>query len=309
MMMMRLRNILLSAGAALLLLSACEKEEIFTFDREESGIFFQYRSGFSSNGSETYNDTTAFSFASLMAVDRAALTTEYLNYVLYGTPMTPIDNSQSNATDYLISLPIKAFGSVKDYDRPVKIVIDDERTTAVQNVHYEVDLDNVVISAGEGSTTLPVRILRTQDMLEQTFNIAFKLQDNEHFKIYFQTQKNTNIYTSTGRQVDVTRFLITASELYVEPSYWRLYCRTDYFGTWSARKYMFVNTTLGWSDADWTLAAFPISKVITGRFAYSSIVVRKALQKLADAGTPMRETDGSLMQLSSNYAVDYSAYE
>jgi hypothetical protein len=33
------------------------------------------------------------------------------------------------------------------------------------------------------------------------------------------------------------------------------------------------------------------------------------LQKRADEGNPVRELDGSLMQLGPNYLVDYSAYE
>jgi hypothetical protein len=305
------QNILLSAVVGLFLLTACEKEEVPVFDRDETGIYFLH-GGVATQGLGTvvwhsYSDSASYSF-SAADLDMSAITTEYINYILYGTPMTPIDNSGLQAKDVLTSINIQAMGKMKDYDRPVKISID-EGTTAIRNVHYEVDLDNVVIPAGKGNTSLNVRLIRTPDLLEQAFTVKFKLEENEHFKLYLQTQRSTDVYTRAGREIEATRFSITFSEIYTEPGYWSSFCRTNYFGPWTARKYAFVNETMGWSSTDWVLAGFPISKVALGRFAYAAIVVRSALQKLADEGTPLRETNGSLVQLIGIYLVDYSAYE
>ena len=42
------------------------------------------------------------------------------------------------------------------------------------------------------------------------------------------------------------------------------------------------------------------------RFTYFAIKMRIYLQAMADAGTPVREDDGSFMQLGAGYEVDYS---
>ena len=43
-------------------------------------------------------------------------------------------------------------------------------------------------------------------------------------------------------------------------------------------------------------------------FNYYAVKLRVYLQQMADAGTPVREDDGSFMQLGPGYEVDYSAY-
>jgi hypothetical protein len=302
---MKLKNTLLIFTAVLLLIMACDKNEIPLFNREETGVYFLYMSG---SATRPYDDSLNFSFAG-GAVDRDAAMVEYTAYTQYGTPMTPIDNFTVNITEYVFSIPVQAMGKVKNYPRPVKVLIDEERTTATLGLHYEVDLDNVVIPAGESSARLNVKVFRTPDMLEREFTIAFALEENDHFQLYLQTQRSMNVYTRPGEEIKATRFIIAVSEIYTEPSYWMSFCRTNYFGTWSVRKYIFVNESLGWSHAEWLLAGFPISGVALGRFGYASSLVQNKLQRLADTGTPMREADGSLMQLAGIYLVDYSAYE
>jgi hypothetical protein len=54
----------------------------------------------------------------------------------------------------------------------------------------------------------------------------------------------------------------------------------------------------GWSNGD--------GKVLPMRFTYFAIKMRIYLQAMADAGTPIREDDGSFMQLGAGYEVDYS---
>ena len=302
------RNIILGILGLSLSLISCQKEEVFTFNQEESGVYFLYTGGISSDGTEQFRDSVNLSFG-VADLDMARITAETVAYILYGTPMTPLDKTPQNGTELFVNIPIHTLGKVKGYDRPIKVLVDNERTTAIKGEHYDIDLDTVKIKAGKSSTQLRVRVIRSADMLENIFQIAFKLEENEHFNLYFQEQKNINLYTSTGAQIDATRFMITASEIYTEPSYWRQFCLNNYFGTWSARKYVFVNNTLNWSDAEWIVGGRPISNVQQGRFSYGSSVVQRELQRLADAGIPMTEADGSYMQLSNYYLVDYSAYE
>ncbi|MDR1414420.1 MAG: DUF4843 domain-containing protein [Odoribacteraceae bacterium] len=307
--MKTISNIRLLFGA-LLLLTACREEEIPLFEGEEAGVYFSYSSHATGANyyREYYYDSTTFSFGEAV-IDWERYAEETARFYADGTPMTPLDRSLVDITEYTITLPIVTMGTTRDYPRPVKVVIDEARTTATRGFHFEADVESVVIPAGQSSTNLDVRILRTPDMLDAAVNIAFALEENEHFSLLFLTRKDTDLYSVTGGEVKATRFLIEASELYYEPFYWEIFCRSSYFGPWSVRKYLLVNETAGWTDADWVLAGSRISKVQLGRFGYIATLVQKKLQQMADAGDPMREADGSLMQQIGTYAVDYSAYE
>ncbi|MDR2131100.1 MAG: DUF4843 domain-containing protein [Odoribacteraceae bacterium] len=299
----------------LLSAAACTEEEVITFDRPDAGIYFAHGNQ-DSDGREYYRDSISFSFGT-SDIDMVALYAEYFDYLDFGIPMKPLDHSMQTATDHVIRIPVATLGKTRDYPRPVKVVIDDARTNATPGVHYEVDLSAVIVPPGESVATLELRILRAPDLKERAIAIAFTLEENEHFTTYFDTRKNTNLYTVAGEPVSATRFIVTANEFYTEPLYWNIFCAgmpeygipPDYFGTWSPHKYAFVNATLGWSDADWLTFGFPISKISMGRFNYAATVVQQALQALADAGTPEREADGSFMQLAGAYLVDYSAHE
>jgi hypothetical protein len=277
-------TLLLSLACAGLLLAACQEQEIALFDREEAGIYFHYNSGAGSSGQISYSDSLPFSFGSV----------------------------KPDVMEHPIAIPVRAMGKVKDYPRPARVLLDEERTTATRGFHYEVDLEAVVIAAGESSTFVRLRLFRTPDLLDQKYHIAFKLEENEHFRLHVETRKNSNLHSVAGTPVDMTRLRVTMREEYSQPWYWRYYVSESYggfFGAWTPRKYAFVNALAGWTDTDWANAGNASSMVALGRFGYISTLVQKALQKLADEGNPMREADGSLMQLAGIYVVDYSAYE
>ncbi|MDR1274124.1 MAG: DUF4843 domain-containing protein [Odoribacteraceae bacterium] len=299
---MKRKNILLILGAALSLTVACQKDEISVFDREETGLFFAYEI-YQFDGMGNYYDSLSFSFAE---IDEGALYDAY-----YAGTLTSVDDYVSTTTERVVVLPVNTMGKTRNYPRPVKIVVDEERNTATRGVHYEADIESVVIPAGASSARLTVRLLRTPDMQEQEIYVAFKLEENEHFKLYLQERKNTNLYSYTGRQIDATRFIFTASEFYEESFFWQIYCRGS-LGPWSLQKYLFMNEVTGLNIVDWTMGLYRIlelSKINQTRVPYFSSLVRKALQQRADDGDPVREADGSLMQLAGAYLVDYSAYE
>lgn len=72
---------------------------------------------------------------------------------------------------------------------------------------------------------------------------------------------------------------------------------------YSHTKLNFILSVMGWT----------YSQFSQKNFYYVSpsvcVLTRMELQKRADEGNPVRELDGSLMQLGSDYLVDYSAYE
>lgn len=259
---------------------ACSQEDIPVFDNDVAGIYFQRVSSWIEGGAESYSDSAAYSFSGA----GADITQRTYNVVT-----------------------IKSMGKQRDYDRPVKVVVDPERTTATRGVHFEVDTDNIVIKANESTTSLPVTLIRTPEMLEKVFCIAFKLEDNEHFECLLPTYKNTNSYTATGKQINGNRYIVSVNELYTQPSYWDT--AGVHFGPWSPLKYQVVNMVTGWTPDDWRQGGYTGTKIVYGRLSFAAIQVQKYLQEMADADTPVTDNDGSYMRLADAYPIDYSRYE
>jgi hypothetical protein len=211
----------------------------------------------------------------------------------------------ASRTDTTLTTLIRTMGKVKDYPRPVKIVVDAEKTTAIAGTHYEVDLSNVVIPAGKSEVAFPVKFIRSADMVNNKVDLVFRLEDNDYFKVPFAEQKNHPNYNSDGAIIMADRYRFTVSEIYAQPWSWML--AEEFFGQWTVAKYKFINEELDLTISDWENAGMS-DKLSYGRLQVQVYYVRNALQALADAGTPVMDDDGEYMQLTDMYRVDYSAY-
>lgn len=80
---------------------ACQKENVGLYNRGDSMVYFQVQNFSGSNGAEGYTTRTNFSF-----VDYAAA-----------------------YTSVVFNAKVKLLGEVKDYDRALKVVVDEEQTT------------------------------------------------------------------------------------------------------------------------------------------------------------------------------------
>lgn len=278
---MKLR-IILFALISFPFLCSCDKKEIPVFASDDAGIYFQrLTNAVYGSTTEYYGDSTDFSFAGTNAY--------YTSHVLYA--------------------PVLTMGKVVDYDRPFKVVVDMEETTAVEGKDFEIELDSLVIKAGTSKAEVPVRIIRTETLLEKTLKIVLRLQENEHFKCYLETYKNTNLYTAKGEQISGVRYVFTFNEMYTQPNFWKNYAEKDYFGEWTAKKYQVVNQVCGLTPIDWRYANYYGYKMQSARLPFFARTVRIYLQEQADAGNPVTDSDGKYMQLAPNYEVDYSDYQ
>ena len=278
---MKLR-IILFALISFPFLWSCDKKEIPVFASDDAGIYFQrLTNAVYGSTTEYYGDSTDFSFAGTNAY--------YTSHVLYA--------------------PVLTMGKVVDYDRPFKVVVDMEETTAVEGKDFEIELDSLVIKAGTSKAEVPVRIIRTETLLEKTLKIVLRLQENEHFKCYLETYKNTNLYTAKGEQISGVRYVFTFNEMYTQPNFWKNYAEKDYFGEWTAKKYQVVNQVCGLTPIDWLYANYYGYKMQSARLPFFARTVRIYLQEQADAGNPVTDSDGKYMQLAPNYEVDYSDYQ
>ena len=274
-------KIILFVSSLTLVFCACEKQDISVFTTDDSGIYFQLVTSYIYNSTtEYYGDSVAYSFAS----------------------------AKASVKSVVLSATIRTMGKVVDYDRPFKVVVDQEGTTAIEGKHYEVNLDTVVVPAGKSTAYVRVRFFRTDDMMEKAVRLAIRLEDNEYFKCYFPEYKNTNAYSATGVMIHGDEFVFSLSEMYTEPWYWSMF-GDGFFGNWTPKKFLVVNSVCGLSAADWDNAGYAGAKIQYGRFNFFTTTVQKYLQEQADAGTPELDSDGSYMQLAPSYSVDYSRYE
>ena len=275
------RSIILLYFLSLALLWGCEKKEIDVFSTDDTGIYFQPVSSYIyGTTTEFYSDSIAYSFASENA---------------------SVESSVLRAT-------VRTMGKVADYNRPFKVIVDPEGTTAIEGVHYEVNLDTCYIPAGESTAYVRVRFFRTSDLLTGRVRLQLRLQDNEYFTCYFNEYKSTNSYTATGTQISGVTYVFSVSEEYKEPSYWNWF-GIEFFGDWTPQKFLVVNSVCDLTMDDWDEAGWSGAKISYGRFSFFALAVQNYLQEQADAGNPVRDSDGNYMQLAPAYAVDYSAYE
>ena len=61
---------------------------------------------------------------------------------------------------------------------------------------------------------------------------------------------------------------------------------------------------MGWTHQDWDNGTVQL-----GALGYAAQLTHNHLQEAADSGNPILDDDGSYMQLTGSYVVDYSAYE
>lgn len=92
----------------------------------------------------------------------------------YSFSVTPIE-----ITSHVLKVPVKIMGMPDTKDRVFSVEIGQERTTAVEGVHYRVTGD-LIIPKDSVSGYVPLEILR-DDLGEDDFKIHFKLVEKDGF--------------------------------------------------------------------------------------------------------------------------------
>ena len=238
---------------------SCNEDEIMTFEDEDAGIYFQ-----TGQQQRFYINIDAY----------------------YDSIPVEWGRIADHITDTVLYTRLRTMGKVRDYDRKVRVVVDQENTTAVEGVHYRVDFSNIVVPAGAAEVQVPVTFLRDKSLLTQEYRLMLKVEDNENF-----------------------------NEFYVEPVIWSFFSYAwpdgiNPCGVWSIKKQKLMSQLFNITEDDWDYEkGWANNKgVQMMSFNYYAVKLRVYLQQLADAGTPVREDDGSFMQLGPGYEVDYSAY-
>lgn len=283
---MKLKNIIIATamGCALpVVMSSCSHEEIDLYSGPKAGIFIQEVASTDLYGNpQRYKEgTTGITFAT------------------YGSHVTGLNTY----------LTIRTMGAPVDYDRPYKLVLDPEETTAVEGVDFSFEGHEFCIKAGESTDRITVKLIRHAGLLQRTVRIYFRLEPNEHFDMPISEYKNSASWNQDGDMLPTDHFFIEFGENYACPNYWNSFGKS-YFGDWTVTKYLLVNEQLGWTVTDWSNAGMTGSKVALGRFGPGAKIMQNYLQSMADAGSPVLDPDdpSGYMQLAASYQVNYGAY-
>lgn len=216
--------------------------------------------------------------------------------ITYNYNDTTRDNSLANVKGEWASLniPVRVFGNVSEEDRPFRVKA--IGGTVEEGKDFTLP-EELVMPAGKAMTTLKVRIKKSDELQDGvTRYITLGLEENEYFKPYI---KNHIVGVDT---FDAQKLTIRYSLVFEEPTFWYYYC-PETLGVYSHAKLKFLLDLMGWTYSEFrNKNLFSINETL-------AIFAQMELQKRADEGNPVRELDGSLMQLGPKYLVDYSAYE
>lgn len=216
--------------------------------------------------------------------------------VIYNYKDTTRDFSLANVTgDYTqVSIPVRVFGEVSVEDRPfiVKVI----GGTVEEGKDFTLP-EELIMPGGKAMTYLVVKINKTDELQDGVVRyITLGLEENEYFKPYIKTLMTGN------DTINTQQITIRYSLVFEEPWTWSFYCLNT-LGEYSHAKLKFLLDLMGWTYSEFS------NKNLYSINEPLAMFAQIELQKRADEGNPVRELDGSLMQLAGAYLVDYSKYE
>ena len=164
------------------------------------------------------------------------------DYTSMGLSKDTVDITYGFVTDEYtdINLELLLMGYAKDYDRVIGLTITSE-DGAVAGTNYEI-ADNIVMPKGEVSVTVPLRVLRSEDLMETgAKSFLVKLIDSDDLVAGLRT----------------TLFITVSDDIpdvWVGDEGWISNKVSDFFGECSRTKYLFVYEQLGiWDFSSWSL--------------------------------------------------------
>ncbi|MDE6394332.1 MAG: DUF4843 domain-containing protein [Duncaniella sp.] len=258
--------------------TSCSTEDIETYSGVKSGIFIQ----------EIYSTD------------------------LYGNPMSyrllreysfsGLDESRTSLNGQFI---VRTMGGIVNYDRPYKIEVVEDETTAIEGEDFVLPA-NPVIPAGSATAPCIIQLNRTPKLLGGEIQVTVRIVPNEYFDTPIEEYKNSSSWNVDADMQTATQFTLKFHEKYGKPGAWSSFYGDPALGNYSYAKLTVVNKAMG---KGWTYSTWQDGVTIkAGQFDFIALRTRDYLQALADAGTPVLDEDGSYMQLGRNFQVNYSAY-
>jgi len=199
-----------------------------------------------------------------------------------------------------VNIRVAITGPVKNYDRPFRVEINPDSTTAEEGIHYEPIGTTFIIPANAIESIIPVTVKRTPDMLNENKKIGLRLVANEHFRLAFTKWKavpdlpSNNLGADTA--FDASLHTININDMMVEPEVWygSVTATQQETGLWGAftRKKMELMCEL------FNLTYEDFGSETTMPLVLSTLISTELSRYLVEQfnnGTPVLEEDGRLM--------------
>ena len=145
----------------------------------------------------------------------------------------------SNQDRDTVWVELALMGFPMNEDRPVKLIQTNTgaANAAVAGVHYvafddPVDVNQIMIGAGQVSTKIPVIFLRDVSLKTDKVRLELTIGENGYFKPGIDSDRN---------------FMLQTTELAEQPVNWEETWE-KYFGTWSSQKMWFIVNYLGLTE-------------------------------------------------------------
>lgn len=189
-----------------------------------------------------------------------------------------------SVTEYIYEVPVVYAGRYNDSPAEFAWMVVADGTTAIEGTHYELlDADSQVIESNTNTGVARIKLLRTADMKDASFDLILQLLPNDNFK--------------TGA-VDVIKLVVT--DKLVKPDYWTWSPYERYLGSYTDTKYRLFLEFMGVTDGSNPFDRSPWLQWLdygTGQYIYKSYkdsevkaTVREFKQWLySDKGNPIDE--------------------
>lgn len=194
-------------------------------------------------------------------------------------------------------LNVVVTGEPKDYDRPYRVGVVADSTTAVSGVDFILP-EGGVIKAGQVSDSLYVKLLKNDDLQKKSVRLYVQVLPNEHFSTSFSQ------FGHLGREYNVFDprvYDLTFTSMMSKPFWWESYSTSNpvengNLGYFTVKKITLLNELYSLTYADW----LSTDEGGTGAIGLTrvKVIYKKFARYLIEQyknHTPVLEEDGRLM--------------
>lgn len=234
----------------------CSEDKLATYDGRNS-IYFEVPKPGRAYSSGELTDTTRFSF-----VDRII-------------------------EDTLYPVKVMVLGDIVHYDRHFIAELLPDKTTGVKGVNYVLEGSEFIVPADSVCGYVRVKLIRTTDLLDTTYQIGLALRANEPFELAIEKQV---INKENNKYVDLLHHYLLFNDHLEKPLRWDF---GNMFGEWTPKKHLLINKLLDMDSQAWSTA-------MPGTLTSVWVYIRTYLQDKIDQGKEfaIREADGSFMKVT-----------
>lgn len=167
---------------------------------------------------EAFDNSTNFIYFNLpFSIDEYGATTKkHVDSLIYSFAM-----DDASVREYTFKLPINTIGLVVENDRPFKVEVVENKTTASNDDWDRISIENPIIKKGALKDTLYITVNRSLILETEWRCITLRLQENNFFKL--------NLY-------DLLEAKMSFTDILLPPTWWEAW--SGVFGEFSREKFV-----------------------------------------------------------------------